>query len=39
VSCPAGNGHPVSDAHVPFENYQTGEKSFRFFSNLIELWK
>ena len=39
VSCPAGNGHPVSDVHVPFENYQTGEKSFRFFSNLIELWK
>jgi general secretion pathway protein A len=39
VSRPAGNGHPVSDAHVPFENHQTGEKSFRFFSNLIERWK
>jgi general secretion pathway protein A len=39
VSRPAGNGHAVSDAHVPFENYQTGETSFRFFSNLIERWK
>jgi hypothetical protein len=35
----AGNGHGASVGRVPFENYQTNEKSFRFFSNLIERWK
>ena len=35
----AGNGHAASVGRVPFENYQTNEKSFRFFSNLIERWK
>src|SRR5260370_9314466 len=39
VSHSPGNGHAVSDAHVPFETYASRQKSISFFSNLMERWK
>jgi general secretion pathway protein A len=33
------NGHRVSDAHVPFENFQSTQKSLSFFSSLMERWR
>jgi hypothetical protein len=33
------NGHRVSDAHVPFENFQSPQKSLSFFSSLMERWR
>ena len=35
----AGNGHAVSDARVPSEDYETRQKSPRFFSSLMERWR
>ena len=35
----AGNGHAVSEARMPLENYQTRQKSLSFFANLMERWK
>lgn len=35
----AGNGHTVSEARVPLEDYQTRQKSLNFFSSLMERWK
>jgi general secretion pathway protein A len=34
-----GNGHAVSEARVPLEDYQARQKSLSFFSSLMERWK
>lgn len=39
VSHHAGNGHAAPDVRVPFENYDTRQKSLGFFSNLMERWR
>jgi len=35
----AANGHAVSDARMPLENYQARQKSLSFLANLTERWK